>query len=79
MSNVISKSNLIASKKAGYEHISSRQIMQNMNEDASDSMTTFCVWKEEESKAKAEWIYNNIGTQSDIASQQKPKVNYKHF
>lgn len=54
MSNVISKSILIASKKAGYEHISSGQIMQNMNEDASDSMTTFCVWKEEESKAKAE-------------------------
>lgn len=54
MSNVISKSNLIASKKAGYEHISSRQIMQNMNEDASDSMQHFACGEKEESKAKAE-------------------------
>lgn len=53
MSNVTSKSILIASKKAGYEHISSRQIMQNMNEDASDSMTTFCVWRERVVKGKS--------------------------
>lgn len=38
MSNIISKWNLIASKKADMNVSLAGRLMQNMNEDASDSM-----------------------------------------